>query len=66
MKHSVRNSNNGRFTKAENTFKGIEVNQDKKYQPIPVVQIFIAMIIIFGALVALDYLGVISIVKSGE
>lgn len=65
MKHSVRNSN-GQFTKAENTFKGIEVRQDKKYQPIPVVQIVIAMIIIFGALVALDYLGVISIVKSGE
>jgi len=66
MKYSVRNTNNGRFTKAENTFKNIEVLQDRKYQPIPVTQIVIAMIIIFGALVALDYFGIISIVKSGE
>lgn len=66
MKHAVRNSNNGRFTKAENTFKGIEVSQDRKYQPIPVVQIVVAIIIIFGLLIALDYFGIISVVKSGE
>lgn len=66
MKHSVRNSNNGRFVKAENMFKVIEVGQDKKYQPVPVVQIFFAMVIIFAILIALDYLGVISIVNSGE
>lgn len=66
MKHSVRNSNNGRFVKAENTFKGIEVSQDKKHQPVPVVQVILAMVILFGILVALDYFGVISIVKSGE
>ena len=65
MKHSVRNSN-GRFTKAENTFKNIEVSQDRKYQPIPYGTVFLIMIIIFGILGLLDYFGVINVVPIGE
>lgn len=66
MKHAVRNSNNGRFTKAENTFKGIEVSQYRKYQPIPYGKVFLIMVIIFGILGLLDYFGVINVVPIGE
>jgi hypothetical protein len=66
MKHSVRNANNGRFTRAENTFKGIEVGHDRKYQPIPYGTVFLIMVIIFGILGLLDYFGVINVVPIGE
>lgn len=51
-------------TDKTNQFKGIDVDK-KVYKPVPVTEIVIAICIIFGILIALDWFGIIKIVNSG-
>lgn len=48
MKHSTRNSSNGRF------IKQITVEQTKPVKPVPVVQIFLALVVLAAALIIID------------